>query len=129
MANGLITSNITGEDITPTFDYGSLTNRDKEVAREIIHIMLRKENMPLPTIIAEINQSFQLEEIPMAKIEDTLWHQLTKDEQLGPSIQGFRESVDANGNKIRIPHIGFSADLDYLDDFLNRIVQKVNALK
>ena len=54
---------------------------------------------------------------------------MTKEERLGMSIQGFRQSTDENGNQIRIPHVGFSADLDYLDDFINRIVQKALKLK
>ena len=64
----------------------------------------------------------------MKKIEDTVWGQLTKGEKLGASIQGYRE-ITEDGKRIRIPHIGFSADLDYLDEFLNRIVKKVNKIK
>jgi hypothetical protein len=61
----------------------------------------------------------------MAKIEDSLWHQFTKNERIGQSMQGFRETKDKNGKKIRIPHIGFSADLDYLDEMIQRIAQQV----
>ena len=68
-------------------------------------------------------------EIPMQSIEDSVWGQMTKDERLGQSIQGYRQQSDKDGNKIRIPHIGFSADLDYLDDFINRIVKKVESIK
>ena len=65
----------------------------------------------------------------MKKIEDTVWGQLTKDERIGQSIQGFRETKDENGNRLKIPHIGFSADLDYLDGFLNRLIQKASKIK
>ena len=54
---------------------------------------------------------------------------MTKDERLGQSIQGHRLSVDKDGNKLRIPHVGFSADLDYLDEFINRIIQKAKEIK
>ena len=54
---------------------------------------------------------------------------MTKDERLGQSVQGFRQTTDENGKKIRILHVGFSADLDYLDEFLNRIVKKVIDIK
>jgi hypothetical protein len=54
---------------------------------------------------------------------------LTKDERLGQSVQGFRQSTDENGEKIRIPHVGFSADLDYLDEFVNRLVKKIEGIK
>jgi hypothetical protein len=129
MANGLITSNVTGEDIAPGYDYGSITDRDKKLIEEVISILRSRNNLPTDMIISEVKSRFELEEIPMMRIEDTLWHQLTKDEPIGPSIQGFRISIDNDGNKIKVPHIGFSADLDFLDGFLNRLVQKVNNLK
>jgi hypothetical protein len=53
---------------------------------------------------------------------------LTKDERLGQSVQGFRQAT-VDGKKIRIPHIGFSADLDYLDEFINRIANKVKNIE
>jgi hypothetical protein len=53
---------------------------------------------------------------------------LTKDERIGQSMQGFRQTTDDEGNKIRIPHIGFSADLDYLDEFVNRLAKKIASL-
>jgi len=64
----------------------------------------------------------------MMKVEDSVWHQLTKDERIGQSMQGFRQTTDNEGNKIRIPHIGFSADLDYLDEFVNRLAKKIASL-
>ena len=77
----------------------------------------------------ELKERFQLVEIPMKKIEDSVWGQLTKDERLGQSVQGFRQVTDDEGNKIRIPHVGFSADLDYLDEFVNRLVKKIDNIK
>ena len=65
----------------------------------------------------------------MKKIEDSVWGQLTKDERLGQSMQGFREAIDKDGKKIRIPHVGFSADLDYLDEFVNRLTKKIKNIK
>ena len=43
-------------------------------------------------------------------------------------MQGFRETIDKDGNKIRIPHIGFSADLDYLDEFVNNLTKKIESI-
>ena len=68
-------------------------------------------------------------EIPMQSIEDSIWGQLTKDERIGQSVQGFRQSTNEKGEKIRIPHIGFSADLDYLDEFINRLAKKIESIK
>ena len=118
-----------GEEIEPTFDYGDIKQRDKDVVLEIIKWLRERNGVPVDMLIDELKIKFQLEEVPMKKVEDTVWGQLTKGERLGASIQGFRETKDKDGKKIRIPHIGFSADLDYLDEFLNRIVEKANKLK
>ena len=126
---GKVASNMTGESIEGTFDYGSITDRDKKVVNEIIDLLRNRINLPIDMIIEEIKTRFTLEEIPMQKIEDSVWGQLTKNERLGQSIQGFRQSTDKDGNKIRIPHIGFSADLDFLDEFVNRLVTRINKLK
>lgn len=118
-----------GEEIEPTFDYGDIKQRDKDVVLEIIKWLRERNGVPVDMLIEELKIKFQLEEVPMKKVEDTVWGQLTKGERLGASIQGFRETKDENGKRIRIPHIGFSADLDYLDEFLNRIVEKANKIK
>ena len=118
-----------GEEIEPNFDYGDIKQRDKEVVLEIIKWLRERNGVPVDMLIEELKIKFQLEEVPMKKVEDTVWGQLTKGEKLGASIQGYREITDKDGKRLRIPHIGFSADLDYLDEFLNRIVEKANKIK
>jgi len=124
-----IKSNVeTDKEIEPLFDYGDITDRDKSVVEEVINLLQARPGVPSEMVIAEIKERFQLVTIPMMKVEDTVWHQLTKDERLGQSMQGFRQTTDSEGNKIRIPHIGFSADLDYLDEFVNRLAKKIASL-
>jgi hypothetical protein len=113
---------------TSLFDYGDITSRDKKVVEEVINIMRERQGVPFNLVEEELAIKFQLKTVPMLKIEDSMWHKLTKDERLGQSTQGFKEVLDDNGNKIRIPHIGFSADLDYLDEFVNRLVNKVASI-
>ena len=127
--DGKVASNMTGEAIEGIFDYGNVTDRDKLVVREVIDLIRQREQVPADMIIEELKTRFQLVEIPMRKIEDSIWGQLTKNERLGQSIQGFRQSIDEKGRKIRIPHVGFSADLDYLDEFVNRLVKKIEDIK
>jgi len=127
--SGLAKSNVTGEDITPGYDYGTVTERDKLLIEEILSILKNRKGIPVDMIVDEINTKFSLEEIPMMDIKKTLWYQLTKDEPLGQNIQGFRMSLDEKQNKIKVPFISFQADLDFLDGFINRLVQKVNNLK
>ena len=128
---GKLASNMTGEAIEGNYDYGNITDNDKKVVNEIIELLRDRSNVGLPIdmIIEEIKTRFNLVEIPMKKIEDSVWGQLTKDERLGQSVQGFRQTTDENGQKIRIPHVGFSADLDYLDEFVNRLVKKIEGIK
>jgi len=127
--DGKLASNMTGEAIESNYDYGNITDSDKKVVREIIDFLRQREQVPVSMVAEELKTRFQLVEIPMKKIEDSVWGQLTKDERLGQSVQGFRQSTDENGEKIRIPHVGFSADLDYLDEFVNRLVKKVEDIK
>ena len=127
--DGQVASNMTGEAIEGVFDYGSITERDKKLIEEVIKLMRSRPGVPNDMVVEELKQKFELEEVPMKKIEDSVWGQLTKDERLGQSIQGFRLARDENGNKLKIPHVGFSADLDYLDEFVNRLVQKTKDIK
>ena len=127
--DGKVASNMTGEAITGVYDYGSISESDKNVVNEIITLLHQRKGIPVEMIIEELKTKFELVEIPMKKIEDSVWGQLTKDERLGQSVQGFRQTTDENGQKIRIPHVGFSADLDYLDEFVNRLIQKAKDIK
>ena len=126
---GKLASNMTGEPIEGTYDYGNISDSDKRVVEEIIDLLRNRGEIPCSMFAEELKSKFQLVEVPMKKIEDSVWGQLTKDERLGQSVQGFRQASDKDGNTIRIPHVGFSADLDYLDEFVNRLVNKVNNLK
>jgi len=127
--DGHVASNMTGEAIESVFDYGSITERDKKLIEEVIKLMRGRPGVPGDMVVEELKQKFELEEIPMKKIEDSVWGQLTKDERLGQSIQGFRLVRDEKGNKLKIPHVGFSADLDYLDEFINRLAKKIEGIK
>ena len=127
--DGKVASNMTGEAIEGPYDYGNIKDSDKKVVSEIIDLMRQRDQVPCGMFAEELKTRFELVEIPMRKIEDSIWGQLTKDERLGQSIQGFRQSTDENGEKIRIPHVGLSADLDYLDEFVNRLIKKVEDIK
>ena len=126
--DGKLASNMTGEAIEGLFDYGDITERDKSVINEVIELIESRPGVPGEMLVAELKEKFQLVTIPMMKVEDSVWHQLTKDERIGQSMQGFRQTVDKDGNKIRIPHIGFSADLDYLEEFINRLATKIASI-
>ena len=127
--DGKLASNVTGKTIEGTYDYGNITDSDKKVVNEIIDLMRQRGDVPCSMFAEELKTRFQMVEIPMQSIEDSIWGQLTKDERIGQSVQGFRQSTNEKGEKIRIPHIGFSADLDYLDEFINRLAKKIESIK
>jgi len=127
--DGKVASNMTGEAIEGNYDYGNITDSDKKVVNEIIDLMRQRGDVPCSMFAEELKTRFQMVEIPMQSIEDSIWGQLTKDERIGQSVQGFRQSTNEKGEKIRIPHIGFSADLDYLDEFINRLAKKIESIK
>tara|TARA_R100001460_G_scaffold73469_1_gene114366 strand:+ start:84 stop:533 length:450 start_codon:yes stop_codon:yes gene_type:complete len=127
--DGKLASNMTGEAIEGLYDYGNITDSDKLLVKEIIDLLRQRDQVPCAMFAEELKTRFQLVEIPMKKIEDSVWGQLTKDERLGQSIQGFRQATDKDGNKFRVPHVGFSADLDYLDEFVNRLANKLKKIE
>ena len=127
--DGKIASNMTGEAIEGNYDYGDITDSDKKVVTEIIDLMRQRGDVPCSMFAEELKTRFQMVEIPMKSIEDSVWGQLTKDERIGQSVQGYRNATNEKGEKIRIPHVGFSADLDYLDEFVNRLVTKIKNIK
>src|SRR6056300_242744 len=126
--DGKLASNMTGEAIESNYDYGNISDSDKKVVTEIIDLMRNRAQVPCGMFAEELKTRFELVEIPMKKIEDSVWGQLTKDEKLGQSVQGFKLTTE-DGKKVRIPHIGFSADLNYLDEFVNRLVKKIEGIK
>jgi hypothetical protein len=123
-----LTSNKTGEGIEEQLDFGSLTTRDKKLIEEVLKLLKNNDNVTVQNISQQIKDKFEIAEIPMMKYEESLWYQLTKNEHLGVSIQGYREVTQEDGKKIRIPHIAMSSDLDYLDDVVKRIFATVRNL-
>ena len=126
--NGKMVSNMTGEDLDSVFDYGDIKERDKTVIKEVLSFLDTRPGGPAEMLAEELKRKWQIVEIPKKDYNKSVWGQLTKDERLGMSVQGFRTDTDENGNPIRIPHIGFSADLDYLDEFCSRLANKVKNL-
>jgi len=128
---GKISSNVIGEGIEKFFDYGELDTSNGplviKVIEEVIKQIKQNPHKNNSQLIEHLEYKFNIRQIPMVKIEDTLWHKLTQDEHLGQSIQGFKVVGD-EGNKKKIPHIGFSSDLDYLDGFINRLILKLENL-
>tara|TARA_Y100000004_G_scaffold194550_1_gene259436 strand:- start:1109 stop:1552 length:444 start_codon:yes stop_codon:yes gene_type:complete len=128
--DGKVASNMTGEAIDSVFDYGDVSDEQKEAVLEIIGLCENEfKDVPCGMFAEELKRRFETTPIPMKDYKKSVWGKLTEDERIGMSIQGFRNAKDENGKPIRIPHIGFSADLDYLDGFVNRLVKKAQEIK
>lgn len=107
-----------------------ITKDQLKVAEDIIQTLKdnHKKNIPLKFSIEQIENDYNVKELPMMDVKSTLWYQLTKDEKIGANIQGFR-TIEKDGKKIRIPFICFGADLDYLEGMMKRLVTKIRLLK
>jgi len=101
-----------------------------KVAEDIIQTLKenQKKDIPLKFSIEEIENNYNIKEVPTIDIEASLWYQMTKDWKVGSNIQGYRNTVK-DGKKIRIPYIGFGADLEYLDKVMKELITKIQFLK
>jgi hypothetical protein len=122
----MTTSLVSKEEIQPVFNYGSIKKEHKETVQEVISILedRTKLGMEISMIVAELKQKFNIEEVPVFDVKKSKWYNYTRDERIGATIQGWRLDKDENGNSIRVPFIGMGADLDYLDEMLDRIIKK-----
>jgi hypothetical protein len=115
-------------NLRPRFDYGDETQikHVQTAVEEIISFIKRrinKEKSTVDNVCEELSVMFQLDDLPWMKEEDTLWGQLTKDEKLGQSNQGYKITT-IDGERVKVPHLAFSGDLDDLDAFVNRLFNK-----
>tara|TARA_E500000178_G_C16579881_1_gene555540 strand:- start:163 stop:546 length:384 start_codon:yes stop_codon:yes gene_type:complete len=117
-------------DLDFLVDHEELSERDKKIAEDILKTINEHQshNFPLKHTISQIKENYKIEEIPLMNIEDSLWYEFTKDEKIGANIQGYTKT-EKDGKKIKIPHIHFSADLDYLNDMIRRIITRINSLR
>ena len=117
-------------DLDFLVDHEDLSDRDKKIAEDILKKIKENQshNLPLKYTISQIKENYKIEEIPLMNVEDSLWYEFTKDEKLGANIQGYT-TTEKDGKRIRIPHVHFSADLDYLNDMIGRFVTRINNLR
>jgi hypothetical protein len=106
--------------------YEDITDDTKKAVEDIIKILKDRTNqgVTIDLICEELLQLFKIENIPMMDEKNTLWYELTKDEKIGKSYQGYK-IVSKDGKKLKIPHIAFSGDLDQLEDFTIRLLRKL----
>lgn len=127
--DGLLTSNVTNKPLDEeVFSSIDTTDDQKKAIRSVLQHIKNRKNIPLDIVLQEIEQQYSLEDVPEMNIEESIWYQLTKNERIGLQKQGFRIDI-VNGKRVKIPHLSFSSDLDYLDNMINRIVEKIKNIK
>jgi len=121
------TSNLTGMPIEKNFDYGHISKKDKQVVNEVLNNL--HSELPLEQQIDVIKKKFQITEIPTMDTKESIWYQMTKDYKLGATKQGLARRTGENGLEYDVPHMSYSADLDYLDTVMEDLIQKIRKMK
>ena len=110
-------------DVVRVYNYGDLSDDDKETASEIIGFLTKNSTMPIGMLCELLKQNFEIKEVPTRAIENSIWHEFTQDEPIGQTVQGHIQKgsgTDAH----KIPFLGFSADLSQLDNIMLRLINK-----
>lgn len=130
VSDGRIKSLVTGKNIKTLFDYDTVTDRDKEVAETVINRVseLSEQNVPQNIIKEKIVTDFKIKQVPLLDYKKSLFWKYAKDKGLGLTQQGYREDI-VDGEQVRIPVLNLTADLDYLDAWVEEILTQASNLK
>ena len=130
VSDGKIKSLVTGESIKTWFDYDTVTDRDKEVAETVLNRVseLTEQNVPHKIIKEKVITDFKIKQVPLLDYKKSLFWKHAHDKGLGVTQQGYREDV-VNGEQVRIPILNMTADLDYLNDWVDEILTDASNLK
>lgn len=130
ISDGRIKSLVTGESIKTWFDYDTVTDRDKEVAETVLNRVseLTEQNVPHKIIKEKVITDFKIKQVPLLDYKKSLFWKYAQNKGLGVTQQGYREAV-VNDEQVRIPILNMTADLDYLDAWVEEILTEASNLK
>lgn len=117
----------TGEVIEPLFDYHSIDDYTKLAVKDVISILENESNDKKKSIDI-IKEKFQIEEVPEYDQKTSLWKTMMSEYKLGESIQGFKVIQNKDGSKTKIPVIAFTGELDYLDEVIKSLINKIKIM-
>lgn len=115
------------DEFESLYDFGEITDRDKKLINEVVNILKVSDNLPVKEIEKKIKDKFEVEEIPIRKYENSVWHKMTKEYNFHISEQGYK-LITENGKKLKIPVVCVTADVDKLDDFIQKIFLKIKGV-
>ena len=130
VSDGKIKSLVTGKSIKTWFDYDTVTDRDKEVAETVLNRVseLSEANVPQNIIKEKIVTDFKIKQVPLLDYKKSLFWKYAQDKGLGVTQQGYREDI-IDGEQVRIPVLNMTADLDYLNAWVEEILTEASNLK
>ena len=72
------------EDFEFLVDHFEPTKLEKKVAEDILNTIVgdNSKQIPLKFTVSRIQESYKLKEVPILSLENSLWHQFTKDEKI-----------------------------------------------
>ena len=117
-----------GDQFESLYNFGDITDRDKKLIEEVVKVLKTSDNIPVKEIEKKIKEKFEIDEIPIRKLEDTNWYKVTKNFDLHYSAQGYKIIVE-NGNKIRVPLYSISVNVDTLNDITQHFFDKFSNIK
>ncbi len=127
---GRIKSLVTGKNIEVAFDFDEVTDRDKKVVETVLTRIedLQTKKVPEKLIKEKIVSDFKLKRIPILDYKKSIFWKFAKDKGLGVTQQGWREDY-IDGEQVRIPVLNLTADLDYLNDWVEEILSEASNIK
>ena len=130
VSDGKIKSLVTGESIKTWFDYDTVTDRDKEVAETVLNRIdeLQEQKVPHNLIKDKVITDFKIKQVPLLDYKKSLFWKFAKDKGLGVTQQGYRQDT-INGEEVRIPVLNLTADLDYLNAWVEEILAEASNIK
>jgi len=128
--DGKIKSLVTGETIKTFLDYDTITVRDKEVVETVLNQIddLKNKKVSDELIREKIVQDFKIKSVPLLDYKKSVFWKYAKDKGLGITQQGYRNDIIDN-EPVRVPILNLTADLDYLDAWVEEILTEAANLK
>ena len=118
-----------GPKTETVFDYERVSPVELKIAKEIINVLREHEKSSINEVIKILERRFNIVEVPSIDVNKSIWHNLTKEENIKGNIQGYLFKKDENANDIKIPIVAFSEPLDKLDDLVQKLVKKIENMK
>jgi len=111
-------------EYTPNYDYGSISQEDKALVKEIT-ILLEKENQN--ALAEQLKLTFGLKDVEKYNIDNSPFYQICKELNLPLQSQGTIK-VSENGKVIEYPMVSICDDIRRLNKIIEYVISKYGNL-